>query len=543
MARGKRKRHQTSPGEDASPGSGPVARAGLETAVDETVKTFFEGLINGLRGELDTKIVEIKDELRGSLHEVYDEIDEMSRRLDTEIDKNIVLEEKVEEIGRCMGFLREKVTEQNAYSRRNNIKLFGIRERGRQGRAESVFDTLRVVLDFLNNRLQVRVSEHDICICHRLGEFEEGRHRTIIVKFVRRLTRIAVLQQRHLLKRSGIVIAEDLSPETNRLFFELRDAVGARNVWTRDGKIFVNTPEGYKSVTRSNMAEVIDIVLNADRSGHRDRRRGSHGSRDRHRRRGGGEQTGRQGGGRAVRGSYDRRHTSRDSRDRTRGLGVGEQTRRPDSDRDLVRGHPDYRRDSRDRDWSRGGERMARRSSVHDRDSGRGNQDQRRDSRGSRDGGRGRGGGQTARRDDNRTLAQGPPGHRRDSWSPRDRGRGRGGDQTQHSDAAIEPRHNSHRRSSRERSRDPGDGHGRVGGDPVARHDIDSYLDFADFDQNDGFQEINEGHDQDTPRTGWGNHEAEGTRLWGPRPARGGPGGSTRGGQRGRGGRARTPSF
>ena len=544
MARGKRKRQQTTPdGSEGSPsGSGGVA--GLSTAIDDTVKSFFEGLINGLRTELDTKVSEIKDELRGSLHRVNERIDFVSDELEAEKDRNIVLEEKVNELGGCMEFIRERVLEQNAYSRRNNLKLFGIREMGRQGRGESVFDTLRVVLDFLNNRLQVRVSEQDICICHRLGDFEEGRHRTIIVKFVRRLTRVRILQQRHLLKRSGIVIAEDLSPETNRLFFELRDAIGAGNVWTRDGKIFANTPEGPKCVTRSNMTAVIDMVLHAARSGHRDRTRGPGGSRDGYRRRGGGERTSRQDSGRPS-GHHDRRRTSRDARDRSWDRGGGEQTGRPDSDRHLVRGHRDPRRDSRDRGRAWGGERVARQYSDHDRDRdlSRGHRDCRRDSRGSRSRGRGWGGGQAARPDGDRGLALGSRDHRRDSRSPRDRGRGRDGDQTQHSDAALDPRHNSRRRSSHGGSRDPGDRHGRGGGDPVVRNDIDPDLDFADFDQNEGFQEMDEGHDQDTPRTGWGNQGAEGTRLWGTGPTRGGPGGSTRGGQGVRGGRARTPSF
>ena len=380
---------KASPSGDGSSPPESAERAGLSTAVDDTVKSFFEGLINGLKTELDakigdikdelddfgieleTKIGEIRDELRGSLHGVQVRIDEVTDELDAEKDKNKALEERVEELGRCLDFLKERATEQNAYSRRNNLKFFGIRERGRQGRGESEFDTLRTVLDFLNNKLQVRVNENDIGICHRLGDFKEGKHRTIIVQLVRRFTRIRILQNRHLLKRSGIVIAEDLSPETNRLFFELRDAIGAGNVWTRDGKIFANTPEGPRCVTRSNMTAVIDTVLHADRGWYRDRRRGSRGSRDRYRGRGGGEQTGGQGGGRdRARGHHYRRHASQDSRDRgrVRGWRFGEQTSRPDGDRDLARSHRDRRRDSRDRDRDWSGERVARRSSVHDRD-------------------------------------------------------------------------------------------------------------------------------------------------------------------------------
>ena len=107
---------KASPSGDGSSPPESAERAGLSTAVDDTVKSFFEGLINGLKTELDakigdikdelddfgieleTKIGEIRDELRGSLHGVQVRIDEVTDELDAEKDKNKALEERVEEL-------------------------------------------------------------------------------------------------------------------------------------------------------------------------------------------------------------------------------------------------------------------------------------------------------------------------------------------------------------------------------------------------------------------------------------------------------------
>ena len=296
MGKSKRKRtEQNSFGDELE---SPNGMASLSSAVDETVKSFFEGLINGLKSELNVKVNEIREEFRGSLHDVNVRVDSLSRALGKEKEKNAHMEEKLNEMSDCMGLLRDRVAEQEQYSRRNNIRIFGLREEeGSQGRGENVFDTLRVVLKFLNTRLMLRVSEQDVCVCHRLGEKAEGRNRAIIVKFVQRMTRIRILQNKHMLRGSHIVIAEDLSPERSRLFFELREAIGARNVWTREGKIFANTPEGRQCVTWHNKDAIVDAVLHAASTpgdhaprprfiGHgtrqrHDRRRDSRGPRDR----------------------------------------------------------------------------------------------------------------------------------------------------------------------------------------------------------------------------------------------------------------------
>ena len=77
---------------------------------------------------------------------------------------------KVKQMDHCFETLRGRVGDGAQYSRSNNLKIYELKEERRGGRGESVFDTLRVVLDFLNNRLGLRVREEDICIYHRLGE-------------------------------------------------------------------------------------------------------------------------------------------------------------------------------------------------------------------------------------------------------------------------------------------------------------------------------------------------------------------------------------
>ena len=259
MGKSKRKRlNQESPGTQES---GSPVRATLESSLDDTVKSFFEGMINGLKTEVFAKVDDIREELGGSVQEVNIKVDNLALALDREREKNARLEEKVKEMDYCLKTLGGRVGEGAQYSRSNNLKIYGLREERRGGRGENIFDTLRVVLDFLNNRLGLRVMEEDICICHRLGDYEDGRYRSVVVKFVRRMTKVLVLQNSHRLKHSGIVIAGDLTPERNKLFHELRERLGVRNVWTRDGKVFVNTQEGAKLVDFQNKEEVIHAVL------------------------------------------------------------------------------------------------------------------------------------------------------------------------------------------------------------------------------------------------------------------------------------------
>ena len=53
------------------------------------------------------------------------------------------------------------------------------------------------------------------------------------------------------------MIADDLSPFYQGMFFSLRDIVGKKSVWTSGNQLFVRTTEGVKKVT----AETYDNII------------------------------------------------------------------------------------------------------------------------------------------------------------------------------------------------------------------------------------------------------------------------------------------
>ena len=90
---------------------------------------------------------------------------------------------------------------------------------------------------------------------------------------VRRTDRERVLRVRRALKGTPVVIVEDLSPFFQGIFHEVREAAGARNVWTKGGQIFVKVQGRVRKVERDNKLDIIAAAaaeLRQDARGGRD---------------------------------------------------------------------------------------------------------------------------------------------------------------------------------------------------------------------------------------------------------------------------------
>ena len=253
-----------------------TSTADLSSTVGETIKEYFDNLICSLKTDYDNKISIIEDkvcDLESKVGDLQSTVDRLESNLSEEKKISEKLREENKEIKDSVHIIQNKQGGGAQYMRRNNIKIYGLREIG--GRGETMHDTIKQVIDFLNVRLGLHIEWQDICIAHRLGQREAHRYRSIIVKFVRRTTKLDILENRHRLKGSGIVIAEDLTPENNKLFWELRDAFGKFNVWTRDCQIFVNTRDGPKPATLSNKRDILELAMHEPHSTpiqrHRDR--------------------------------------------------------------------------------------------------------------------------------------------------------------------------------------------------------------------------------------------------------------------------------
>ena len=138
------------------------------------------------------------------------------------------------------------------YSRRCNIRIFGIQEMEGENCSE-------VVLNFLKKELGLAIAFEDIDRCHRLGPSRGDGLRAIIVKFVSYRVKSEVLRSRKKLKGKKLYIYEDLAATNMMLLRESRDRFRGYSVWTADGKVLVKFTDG--KITRIQSKKDIDELM------------------------------------------------------------------------------------------------------------------------------------------------------------------------------------------------------------------------------------------------------------------------------------------
>lgn len=164
----------------------------------------------------------------------------------------IKLEQKDEEIKELRTMVQEGLDEREQYSRRNNLRIFGVQETENEDTNELV---IRVA-----KRVNVTLSVLDIDRSHRVGKVTAGgKPRAIIVKFVSYASRSAIFQAKKLLRNSGVTIREDLTKCRLQLLKNAGIAYSIKNVWSVDGVIFVKTSDArpFRLRTESDLSKLM----------------------------------------------------------------------------------------------------------------------------------------------------------------------------------------------------------------------------------------------------------------------------------------------
>ena len=131
--------------------------------------------------------------------------------------------------------LSHNLNDLEQYSRRNNVRIFGVLDNKRE---ETIHETETIVRDLLRRKLNLNFGPEDFDICHRVGKFTPGANRAIIVKFLYRKSKILTIANRRKLKGSGITISEDLTHKNLQRLQKVKSMSFIEECWTRDGKIF-----------------------------------------------------------------------------------------------------------------------------------------------------------------------------------------------------------------------------------------------------------------------------------------------------------------
>lgn len=125
-----------------------------------------------------------------------------------------------------------KLDEREQYSRRNNLRIFGIKENNDEKTDEIVLGVAE--------KLGVKLDIYSIDRSHRIGK--KGKYpRPIIVKFISYAIRSELFTRKKKLKGSGITLREDLTKPRFTLLKRAIVAYTDRCVWTSDGVIMVKS--------------------------------------------------------------------------------------------------------------------------------------------------------------------------------------------------------------------------------------------------------------------------------------------------------------
>lgn len=169
-------------------------------------------------------------------------VDKVCDRLEAKLaELKLNYEVTVAELIQDNKMLRDEVDNLEQYSRRNCLRVFGVKEEV----GENTEDKVR---EIFSSKLCVKVEPSDIDRCHRVGKLNAKKSRPIIIKLVSYKTRATIIRARKLLKGTGISIKEDLTNKRLELLNAASTKYGIKNAWSFNGNIYVNAGDSVKRI-------------------------------------------------------------------------------------------------------------------------------------------------------------------------------------------------------------------------------------------------------------------------------------------------------
>ena len=198
-----------------------------------------------------------EDRLSGLIEEKMARLHDLEVSVDAKLHEFHLVSQSVERVKDELKSVSRDINNLEQYSRRNNVRIFGIRESPNES-------TDKIVCD-LAETIGVNINVSDIDRSHRVGRKGDGdqqavnatayqqagglsysdatrkkdsRSRAIIVKFTSHKFKYALMKNRRKLKGSGMVIVEDLTKHNMDLLSaasKMKEKVAA--TWSIDGRI------------------------------------------------------------------------------------------------------------------------------------------------------------------------------------------------------------------------------------------------------------------------------------------------------------------
>ena len=226
----------------------------IEKAVKKVIRQTVDEATKKLETSLDEKEASLKELIEknaSTLSDIQKTIDDKVNHLQTAVKKQ---QESIDTLTSNLNTLEQ-------YTRRNNIRIFGVPERRDE-------NTDQIVCQ-LADKLGVHMSREDIDRSHRVGQPPQQDHqyadalrsgktkqkaRPIIVKFTSYRTKHAFMKDKRKLKGSGTVVAEDLTKTNANLLSAAYTNKNTSAAWSIDGRVYVVVKDGNREKKKRIMS-------------------------------------------------------------------------------------------------------------------------------------------------------------------------------------------------------------------------------------------------------------------------------------------------
>nr|CAI5856793.1 unnamed protein product [Callosobruchus analis] len=184
---------------------------------------------------------EIRDEIRNSVASSISSLlkeDDFLTRIAQKVTEIVAktIEEKMDK-------LEKKIVEvlkgEVAVLKSENVRIFNLPEKKNEDLSTEI---KRIFLD----NLKLKVENHDIEECYRVGRKTDQKTRGVLVRFAS----LRIKHRKKMLKGTKLVLKEDLTENRLKMMEAAIDKTSLRSVWTHLGNIFV-LKEGKKIAIRA----------------------------------------------------------------------------------------------------------------------------------------------------------------------------------------------------------------------------------------------------------------------------------------------------
>ena len=163
--------------------------------------------------------------IKTEMDKLYNKISELEVLINAKDKKIAELEENLDDAV-------ELINEQEQYSRKNSIRIYGLH-------VPPNTTAVATTVNFLADKLKIGLKEEDFCAVHTLRSGQaEGRRPVILAKLLRSSDKFRIIKERRKLKGAGITISEDLTRKNVTLLNRVKNSAVVEDAWFSNGSVW-----------------------------------------------------------------------------------------------------------------------------------------------------------------------------------------------------------------------------------------------------------------------------------------------------------------